>query len=217
MTIRRPQAASQDSRGLRAEVERLLVSSSTLIRVGGLAAMVGAVAYATLNLAFWFLEPPFSRIIQHLDRDRSIQTLDNIFFVLLVLGALAAIVSLYILHKELYGMTGTLVSLVAFVGLVLFLISGLGDVLRLYWYFASPLLNIMLVALGGMGLGVVTIAARVLPWWCGVALIFGSPGFAFAALYGELWGVLVGVAWAVVGYAIFRAAGRQPEQPSRVR
>jgi hypothetical protein len=188
-----------------------------LIRVGGLAAMVGTVAYATLNLAFWFLEPPFSRIIQHLDRDRTIQTLDNIFFVFLVLGALAAIVSLHTLHRELYGMMGTLVSLVAFVGLVLFLISGLGDVLRLYWYFTSPLLSMMLVALGGIGLGVVTIGARVLPWWCGVALIVGSPGFVPAALYGELWGVLVGVAWALVGYAVFRAATRQAQQPSRVR
>jgi hypothetical protein len=28
---------------------------------------------------------------------------------------------------------------------------------------------------------------------------------------------LVGVPWALVGYAIFRAAARQTEQPSRVR
>ena len=114
-------------------------------------------------------------------------------------------------------MTGTLVSLVAFVGLVLLLISGLGDVLRLYWYITSPLLDIMLVALGGIGLGVVTIAARVLPWWCGVALIVGSLGFAPASLLGELWGALVGVAWAVVGYAVFREAVHQAEQTSRVR
>jgi hypothetical protein len=30
-------------------------------------------------------------------------------------------------------------------------------------------------------------------------------------------GPLVGVPWVVVGYAIFRAAGRRTERPSRVR
>lgn len=88
--------------------------------------------------------------------------------------------------------------------------------MRLYWYVTLPLLAIMLVGLGGIGLGVATIAARVLPWWCGVALIAGSFGFAFAALFGELWGVLVGLAWALVGYAVFGAANRS-RQPSRVR
>lgn len=88
--------------------------------------------------------------------------------------------------------------------------------LRLYWYVASPLLGVMLVGLGGVGLGVATIAARALPWWCGVALMLGSFGFAFAALFGELWGVVVGSAWALVGYAVFGAANRS-QRPSRVR
>ena len=186
-----------------------------LIRLGGLAAMVGSVAYAIANLALWLSEPPVSELIRRLDRDRTIQTLDNIFFVFLVLGALAALVSLYTLRAERYGMTGALVSLAAFGGLALSLVGALGDVLRLNWYIASPLLDIMLVGLGGIGLGVVTIAARALPWWCGAALIVGGPGFAFAALFGELWGVLVGIAWALVGYAVFRAANRA-RQPSRV-
>lgn len=192
------------------------MATSKFIRLGGLAAMVGSGAYAMANLALWFSEPPVSEIIRRLDRDRFIQTLDNTFYVFLVMGALAAITSLYTLHRELYGMTGTLVSLVAFGGLVLSLIAGLGDVLRLYWYVASPILSIMLVGLGGLGLGVATIAARVLPWWCGVALMVGSFGFGFAALFGELWGVLVGIAWALVGYAVFGAANRS-RQSSRVR
>lgn len=192
------------------------MATSNLVRLGGLAAMVGSGAYAMANLALWFSGPPISELIRHLDRDRFIQTLDNIFYVFLVMGALAATASLHTLHRELYGMTVTLVSLVVFGGLVLSLIAGLGDVLRLYWYVTSPLLAIMLVGLGGIGLGVATIAARVLPWWCGVALIAGSFGFAFAALFGELWGVLVGLAWALVGYAVFGAANRS-RQPSRVR
>jgi hypothetical protein len=195
---------------------RRAMATSNLIRLGGLAAMVGSGSYAMANLALWFSEPPVSEIIRRLDRDRLIQTLDNTFYVFLVMGALAATASLYTLHRQLYGTTGKLVSLAAFGGLVLSLIAGVGDVLRLYWYVTSPLSNIVLVGSGGVGLGVATIAARVLPWWCGVALMVGSFGFAFAALFSELWGVLVGLAWASVGYAVFGAANRS-QRPSRVR
>ena len=63
---------------------------------------------------------------------------------------------------------------------------------------------------GIVGLGILTINAEVLPRWCGVALIVGSPPFAL------LW-PLVGVPWIVVGYAIFRAGVRRHVQPSRVQ
>jgi hypothetical protein len=75
-----------------------------------------------------------------------------------------------------------------------------------------------LATFGAMGLGAVTIGARVLPLWCGVALVVGGPGVLLAGLLGELWAAIAGVAWATVGYAIFRAAGqRRTERPSRVR
>lgn len=192
------------------------MATSNLVRLGALAAMMGSGSYAMANLALWVSEPPVSEIIRRLDRDRMIQTLDNIFHVFLVVGALAAIASLYTQHRELYGMTGALASLVAFGGLVLSLVAGLGDVLRQYSYVSSPLSGVMLVGLGGIGLGVATVAARVLPWWCGVALMLGSFGFAFAALFGELWGVVVGSSWALVGYAVFGAANRS-QRPSRAR
>ncbi len=195
-----------------------------LIRLGGLAAMVGGVTYTALGLAVWFSKPPFSWSIPYLDSSRSMHFLDRVFFVLLVVGALAAIAALHTLHREFHGMTETLVSLVAFVGEALILVGGLGDVLRLLqrdtdalWYFTPLFLGLALAGLGGAGLGVVTIAARVLPWWCGVTLTIGSLFFAPASLFGELWGVLVGVAWALVGYAVFRAGARLSEQPSRVR
>ena len=54
-----------------------------------------------------------------------------------------------------------------------------------------------------------TVVLRVLPGWGGVALIVGGLSLELAAL--------AGVAWATVGYAIFRAAGRRTERPSRVR
>lgn len=82
------------------------MATSNLVRLGGLAAMVGSGSYAMANLALWFAEPPVSEIIRRLDRARLIQTLDNIFYVFLVMGALAAVASLFTQHRNLYGMTG---------------------------------------------------------------------------------------------------------------
>ncbi len=125
---------------------------TSLIWLGGLAGMVGGVAYAMANLALWFSEPPFSPIIQTLDRDRTIQTLDNVFFVFLVLGALGTIASLHTLHtRELQGVAQTLVSLPAFVGMALILIGGMGDVLRPWWHFASPIWDFFYAAYLGLG------------------------------------------------------------------
>jgi hypothetical protein len=108
--------------------------------------------------------------------------------------------------------------LTAFFGMALILVGGLGDVLRPWWHsmppiFTPPIWNLPLAVLGGIGLGAVTVAARVLPWWCGVALIVGSLGFAPASLLGELWVTLVGVAWALVGSAVFRATTNRTREP----
>ena len=201
----------------------MYMKRTSLIRLGGLASVVGGFAYAAQGLAVWLSEPPFSWNFEYLYSIWSRQYLDNISLVFLALGALAAVAALHTLHREFRG-TGTLVSLVAFVGLVFLLVGGLGDVLRMLqhdkdalWYFTPLLWGWRLAGLGVAGLGVVTIAARVLPWWCGVALIVGGPGLAPAALFGELFIALVGVAWALVGFAIFRAGAPWAEQHSRVR
>lgn len=84
-------------------------------------------------------------------------------------------------------------------------------------------------SVGVVGLGIVTLGAQVLPRWCGVAVIAGSPpsvGLEFvllgslgaaAILPGTIAWTLVGLPWVVVGFAVFRAATRLPEQPSRVQ
>jgi hypothetical protein len=161
-----------------------------------------------LGLAVWYLEPRHSP---------GVQLLYNIFFVFLVVGALASTVALHTLHKDFDGMAQRLITLVAFVGLVLLLVGGFGDVLELSWYFAPLRWGLPLSALGGAGLAVVIIAARVLPWWCAVGLIVGSVGFAAGGLFGELFAALVGGAWGLVGYAVFRAGAHETERPARVR
>jgi hypothetical protein len=84
---------------------------------------------------------------------------------------------------------------------------------------------LVVATVGLLALGMVTITERVLPWWCGAALIVGSPlGVALGILL--LWPLgldetaivlPLGVGWLVVGYAIFLAGSRQDERPSRVR
>jgi hypothetical protein len=199
------------------------ILSSMLIRLGGLVAMVCGVLYAAQGLTVWLSQPPFSLSIPYLDgaSDLTWQTLVNVTDVVLLVGALVAVAALavlYILHRGVYGLAGTLVSLVAFVSLAFLIVFGLGDVFQ--WSFGLGLESLIwsarLATLGGIGLGALTIAVGVLPRWGGVALIVGSLSLQPAALLGELFVALAGVAWATVGYAIFRAGGRT-ERPPRVR
>jgi hypothetical protein len=219
------------------------MTSSSLIRLGGLAAMVGGVAYAVQG----FLAPPLVRLLIPADAvpidpaleeegipperiipgGRIIEDINLLSFVLLLLGAMAVIAALHALQRELYGPgalerygLGALTFLASLVGVALILVGDLGDIGGLRYQALAGLrpvamnlfLNGLLVAtIGILALGVVTIAARKLPWWCGAALIAGSPPVALFL------GPLLGVAWALVGYAVFRAGGRRAQQPSRVR
>ena len=181
---------------------------------------MGGLATATTGLAVWLSEPPYSWSIPYLDSagNAAIQALINFSDVLLMTGALAAIAALHILHGGFNDTTGTLVSLVAFVGVARLLVLALGDVFRWSpWFSTSPLGGYKLAALGGMGLGVVIMVRRAGPWWCGVALIAGSPGLTCAGLLGELFAAMAGAAWALAGCAVLRAGTRQSQQPSRVR
>jgi hypothetical protein len=174
-----------------------------LIRLGGLAAMVGGVAYTALGLLAPFLEP--------------------MFFVLLVLGAMVAIVTLHTLQREHYGLSGMLASLTVLIGVVLILGSSLGLTEGLPWPLPERIFMVgaLVAALGMVAVGIATIAARLLPWWCGIALMVGGFGFLGPMLalswIGFSIGLIGGVGWVVVGYALLRAASRLSEQPSRVR
>jgi hypothetical protein len=176
---------------------------TNLIWLGGPAAMVGGVAHTAPGL----LGTVFGGYVLRLAGVRRY-------------GAIAA---LHALQRERYGLPGALPSLTVFIGVGLMLGSNLGLTEGLPWPLPERIFMVgVLVAALGMGaLGLATIAARVLPWWCGIALMVGGFGFAGPMLAlswtGFFMGLLAGAAWVVAGYALLRARARLPERPSQVQ
>jgi hypothetical protein len=142
---------------------------------------------------------------------------ENPVLTTLLVGVLAA---MHVLQRQLYSLPGALVSLVAFVGVAMTVGANLlGELVPTMAQLAIILLIVGVLAafIGVAGLGIVTMNTRVLPRWCGVALvIFGFLGLP-AMLSGGIAWALLGLPWVLVGYALFQAGARLSERPSRVR
>jgi hypothetical protein len=188
------------------------ISSSNLIRLGGLAPIAGGVVFAV-----------YSSLVG-LSEDTLFGGTLRVLFILFLLSMLVVIAALHLLLQRQgprYGLAGTIVSATAFVGVALIAggyiigIDGLGATLFL--------LGVSAATLGIIGLAPVTLSLGVLPWWGGAALIAGNPLLAaliiliFIGSYPHFGGWLVAVPWIVVGFAVFQAAGRPTEQLPRVR
>ena len=176
----------------------------------GLLAIVGAVVFAMLSLL-------------------ASRGLDPGDLLPLLLGMLAAIAGLHTLQRERYRLWGALSSLTSFVGVTLLLASGLLNLITGQRYTSMAEISLLIIGawvagLGLVTLGVVTIWARVLPWWCGVLIILGSPPAVlfFMAFVGSaenpLLALGLGIAWSLVGFALFRQARIwQTQQTSHLR
>jgi hypothetical protein len=205
------------------------MSYSNLIRFGGLAAMVGGVLYAGVGLLV-------GRLAEELAYIGNIGY--GFIVVSLPLGAMAAIVALYALHRERYGRAGLVLCFTAFLGLALATVALTLGVIATYpisafpdsaWIFSWLLLLGLLVATVGLVLlGALSVAWQIMPPWCGVALMAGSPlgvlftmipseALAGGSLIGRAFQALGGLLWVVVGYYIFRSAGGRTERAARVR
>jgi hypothetical protein len=107
---------------------------------------------------------------------------------MLLIGVLAGIVALHLIQRRHYGRLGVLASIVAIGGIAMvvigYLVSGLDS--DTAFAVGIPLLTIGVVvgSTSSLLLGIVTISASVLPRWCGIALIAGSPpGVAILFLF----------------------------------
>ncbi len=206
------------------------MKSSSLIQLCGLVAMVSGVAATTLGLLY-VLE---ARGLGLGFTEKALQKghYENPVATMLLVGVLVAIAALHRIQKEHYGGWGALTSVVAFAGVAMVVVGGFsGELVPSFPQVAIVLLigGVLAASLGIVGLGIATTNARVLPRWCGIALIAGSPPgvgtlFMFFTLPvmarilpGEIGWALAGIPWMLVGYAILRASSGRQQRTSRVR
>jgi hypothetical protein len=191
------------------------MSDSSLIRFGGLAAMVGGIIFVVRESLLGRPDEPPSLIT------------------LFLLSEMAAIVALHLLQRgrERYGLGGTIAFATALVGMVLtvggYILSDryerLGVISLERLGTTIFLVGVLVATAGILFLAMFTLNAGVLPQWAGATLILGNPFLAVLilvvtnALVSPIGSWLVTVPWIVVGFAVFRAAGRRTEQPPRVR
>jgi hypothetical protein len=175
---------------------------SDLIRLGGLLAMIGSVVFALVSLLRFWLNSTLAEVA----------TLP-MFFLLLVVVSVAFVAIAALLRGTHHGGLGIVASGVSLVGVVLVFVG------LLMGFVGIVVIPVgVLVATGGLViLAILTTDTNMLPLWSGVALIAGGASFILVLVLPPLVDSLMGVPWLVVGYAIFRAAGRRTERPSRVQ
>ena len=122
-------------------------------------------------------------------------------------------------HSGRYGRLGAVGALLTFVGYAIVLVAA--HVTRLAGgqsVIAVRLVGGLVVLVGSILLGVLTLRARILPWWCGALLVVGFPLGAVleevVAVGSE--NVVLAIVWGSVGYALLSRSDTVAEQPSRV-
>jgi hypothetical protein len=146
--------------------------SSNMVRWGGLAGLAAAVVFL-LSGILTFISPP-----QGVPSSFSDYVLEVVVVVAFVL-TLVTIAGLHAAqrHTGRYGLLGTVGFWVTFLGYVIVLVAAhLTPLLG-----GEPILRVrllvggLMVLVGSIVLGAMTIRAGVLPGWCGVLLIVGFP------------------------------------------
>jgi hypothetical protein len=184
------------------------MSSSDLIRWGGLAAMLAGMV--------WIVAGLLGRVVANPETNSWV----NILFIVAVLLVLVGLVGFHTLQKGNYGRIGR-------AGFYTVVVATFAQVLALVVFLAgSDALFWLQFPVGGLAVlvgfvlyGAATLQAKVLPRWCGIAFIiavpvsvalggaFGSPGIDY---------VWLGLVWLALGYVLWSWRGTAAEQPSRV-
>ena len=187
------------------------MTSSNIIRWGGIAAMLGGV--------FWVVWSLLGRV----SFEAAGSSFADGLLLLAAVLTLAGLVGLHALQGANYGRIGRAGLLAAAVGLLvqamaalLLLMGNDAWEVTLQWLVAP--VGSLIVLVGLVLYGAATLQARVLARWCGVGLIVVPP-LAFymnsRIFYGSL--ALFGVLWVALGYVLWSRSSAPTEQPSRVR
>jgi len=194
------------------------MSSSDLVRWGGLAGILAGAAWALSGIIhFAMVYPQAGTGPTGSLSDYLIESAHAVAEA----GMLGALLGLRARQGPWYGWLGAVGFAVAFLGTALLcaitviaIISGdaLGEAV-LGTVFISGVLGWLV---GFPLLGIATFRAKVLPRWCGVLLIGYFPLFGFLlASYG--WGgIALGLLWVALGYVLWSWRGTAAEQTSRV-
>jgi hypothetical protein len=175
------------------------MSSSDLIRWGGLAAMLSGVAFIVDILFVLTMDANWT----------------NVVYIIAALLMLVGLVGLHTLQGNNYGRTGR-------GGFWTVVVATLGQVLGIIVFLlGSGVLNWLVFPVGFVAVpvgliiyGVATLQAKVLPRWCGLGLIIIPP---VSVVLGDYGGILFGLLWVALGYVLWSWRGMAAEQPSRVR
>lgn len=190
-----------------------MLRSTNIVRWGGLAGVVAAVMWV-LSAILIFLTPP-----QSVSFTSFSDYLLQIVLLVAYAGTMVAIAGLHALHSESgrYGRLGAAGSLIT-IGYAIVFVAVSVSILQ----GGASLLTVRLaggtaVLIGSILLGAITIRTRILLWWCGVLLITAFPlgDLSNAVLEGGE-GILLGMLWGVVGYALLSRSATVREHPSPV-
>ncbi len=187
--------------------------SSGIVRWGGWAGVVAGVMWV-LSAILIFLATP-----QRISFNSFSDYLVPIIVLVAYLGTMVAILGLHYLQSESgrYGRLGAAGSLIAFIGYAIVFVVATVSILE----GGASLLSVRLagaaaVLIGSMLLGAMTIRTRILPWWCGVLLIIAFPlvDLSNEVLRGSE-GILLGILWGLVGYALLSSSSAPDQQLAR--
>ena len=179
--------------------EGRIVTSSRLIRGGGVAAMLAGVAFISSSLL----------------SSRTPSSIGDVIWLVAIAGLAVGVVGFHTLQKDHYGLIGR-------AGFFTVIVAALGEVLgSIVLLSGSTVLEWLVFPIGTLGVlvglalyGTATLRARVLPLWCGVGLIVGLP-IRLALLPIEPWGlVLFGALWLALGFVLWSRV--VAEKPARV-
>lgn len=194
------------------------MSSSNLVRWGGIAAVVAGLVWIVLVL----FSPRDAPDVLFFSGSSG-----KVIFIVALLSQVTGIAGLYVLQRGRHGRFGAVGALVAFVGFAIELIFvvvvslGVGEGGGMVSLVLALLLalGVILSFVGLALLGIAILRTRTLPSWFGVLLIVGLPAAVILAIVlGALasW-VAYGIFWLLVGYVLLSSNSTWVQRPTRTR
>ncbi len=182
--------------------------SSNRVKVGGWAGVLAAVLFVVTMIITQIAPVDFVY-------DSPTDFLFQVVLLVAYAATLVAIVGLDARQRphQRYGRVGTIGTVFTLIGygiVSLIVLTGIvmgGRVLQEVRIAAA-----LCVVVGGLVLGIATLRARDLPWWCGVLLIVAFPlGDVANRIFAGSEGLLLALLWGSVGVALLKRAGAPAE------